>query len=69
MDLRQWVATWQRAGDELRALRNDELKTIRTPDAVESLARAFQWAFDMLPPRASSGLVEQQAVFSRLRHP
>lgn len=62
------VARWQRAGDALAAVNRDELR--RMTDA-EALTAADQ-LLDMLrflPARqdTSSGLVEQQRIFARLR--
>lgn len=66
MDIRQWVNIWQGAGAELKLIRARELRSIDTTAAVLSLSKAYQWAAKR-PPRPSSGLVEQQAIFLRLR--
>ncbi|MFO7901266.1 MAG: hypothetical protein ACQESR_07560 [Planctomycetota bacterium] len=67
MDIKQWVETWERAGRELDQQRKRDLASIDTAAAIRSLSGSYRWAANTLPPRPGSGLVEQQAVFSRLR--
>ena len=67
-DIQRWCATWQRAGRELEHVRNNELANMSDDAALAA-------ALDMLnmpipadmPPRNTSGLVEQQRLFSTLR--
>jgi len=64
--LRHWVETWARAGKELERLRRLEIESVDTRQAVREIfgdARVETAA----PPRTTSGLVEQQAWFARLR--
>ncbi|MBI4676325.1 MAG: hypothetical protein HY748_01955 [Elusimicrobia bacterium] len=56
--LRRWAARWAKAGPELERIRADELG--RVDDAFLSALRHS-------PARRSSGLVEQQRWFARLR--
>jgi hypothetical protein len=65
--LRQWVARWQDAGPELEAMRRKEIRDADNLEILEILAPAFNHAVRTLPPRPSSGMVEMQAVFARLR--
>lgn len=62
----QWVAHWRDAGKALEALRREELRTLDTVAAVEALADAFDLAVSG-PSRPTSGLVDQQRLFARLR--
>ncbi|MDX2153409.1 MAG: hypothetical protein SFV54_21880 [Bryobacteraceae bacterium] len=65
--LREHVERWKRAGAELERLRAEELRSVDTREAVRQL---FGVA---LPVRkdehrwTTSGLVEQQAWFAKLR--
>ena len=64
--LRRWVETWRRAGVELEALRRIEIESVDTREAVRQI---FGTADVAVPPPAlpTSGLVEQQAWFERVR--
>ncbi|MGH7582409.1 MAG: hypothetical protein ACREL5_04185 [Gemmatimonadales bacterium] len=66
-DLRKWVLTWQRAAAALQEIADNELQRLDTRIAIEQLGDAFNHALDTLPPRTTSGLVEQQRIYSRLR--
>lgn len=64
--IRQWVRTWRRVGQELDAIRRREIESADTREAVQQLFGSAA-AFEDLPPRTTSGLVEQQAWFAKLR--
>ena len=64
--LRRWVETWRKAGEELDAIRRREIETTDTAQAVHDLFGCSQ-TWPELPPRLTSGLVEQQAWFAKLR--
>ena len=57
--MRLWAETWRTAGPELDEIRRQEIIATDTCVAVEP------WPEQ--PPRLSSGLVEQQAWFAKLR--
>jgi hypothetical protein len=63
--LRRWAETWRRAGKELEAIRRREIETADTREAIRQLFGSAA-AFPDLPPRTTSGLVEQQAWFTKL---
>jgi hypothetical protein len=65
--LREWVAAWKRAGPELERIRFENVRQTKTADAIAQLSDAFEWALRQYGPRPSSGLVEQQAIFKKLR--
>jgi len=65
--MRLWVKTWERAGPELEAIRRREVREADNLKVLESLEDAFNHAIRTLPPRPSSGLVEMQAWFAKLR--
>jgi hypothetical protein len=64
--LRQWVDTWRQAGGELDDIRRREIESVDTQEAVRQLFGTGDF-IDNPPPRTTSGLVEQQAWFARLR--
>jgi hypothetical protein len=65
--IREWVWTWKQYGPELELIR---LRDVRDGDqtlSLKQLARAFNHATRTLPPRDTSGLVEMQRYFAKLR--
>ena len=69
-DLKRWAQTWTSAGYALGALRRRELAAMTDDDVRRAIADLFSGApMPDLPPRTTSGLVEQQRLFSRLRNP
>jgi hypothetical protein len=64
---RRWVETWRVAEVELDAIRRQEIENADTCEAVRQIFGSTDWYAD-LPPRLTSGLVEQQAWFAKLRH-
>jgi hypothetical protein len=66
--LRDWVETWARAGPELEAVRRREIAALTDEDIRQILQNLFSVPLSApSPPRSSSGLVEQQHWFARLR--
>ncbi len=65
--VRQWVRNWQVAGPVLERLRNEAIRNTDTAAAIEMLSDAFESARLHWTPPTTSGLVEQQRWFARLR--
>lgn len=65
--LKEWVAAWKRAGPELERMRFEDVRRADTAKSIELLSDAFEWAMRELGPQPTSGLVEQQAIFQRMR--
>jgi len=67
-EIEKWVSTWQNASLALRNLKRNEL---RSYDYYEKNLKVFdemlQYACDRVRVRPSSGLVEQQRIFMKLR--
>ena len=63
---RRWVETWRRAGEELAEIRRRELENVNTEEAIRQIFGDDGINLDA-PSPPISGLVEQQAWFSRLR--
>lgn len=66
-DLRAFADSWRIASARLEGLRRQDLRDIDVASHIEALSGAFA-ATLARPPRTSSGLVEQQVVFARIRH-
>lgn len=64
--LRQCAERWERAGRELDALRRREIESVDTQAAIRQIFGSGE-PFDPGPRRTTSGLVEQQVWFARLR--
>ena len=64
--MRRWVETWRRAGPELDEIRRREIEATDPREAIRQLFGSAA-ALQDLPPRTTSGLVEQQAWFAKLR--
>ena len=67
--LKEWVAAWKRAGPELERMRFEDVRRTNTAHAIEVLSGAFEWALRQYGARPTSGLIEQQAVFAKMRSP
>ena len=65
--VRQWVRNWEAAGPVLEGLRAEAIRRTDTAAAIEQLSDAFESARRHWSPPATSGLVEQQRLFARLR--
>jgi hypothetical protein len=65
---RRWVNTWREAAPRLEAIRRRELRELDPFTAISSLCGPGD---DHDPPRApkpTSGLIDQQRLFAKLRH-
>ncbi len=65
--MKRWVETWKTAAPELERIRLAEVKRADTSEAILALTGSLEAALRDLPPRPTSGLVEQQAWFRKLR--
>ena len=65
-ELRAFVDAWRMASERLEALRCEDLRNVEVSGQIEALSSAFE-ATLAGPIRKSSGLVEQQKVFARMR--
>jgi hypothetical protein len=69
-NLKRWAQTWASAGNALEDLRRRELTAMTDDHVRRAIADIFTDApIPDLPPRTTSGLVEQQRLFARLRKP
>jgi len=65
--MKAWVETWKRAGPALRAAKVRELQAHDYGKDCQLIDDMLQWAVDHAQERPSSGLVEQQRFFRKMR--
>jgi len=64
--VRRWVQGWKDAGPELEEIRRREIREADNLQVLALLESAFSHAVRSMPPRATSGMVEMQAVFAKI---
>jgi hypothetical protein len=67
MDAKAWVKQWQETGRRLEVIRLQELRSTDTAAAILAFAGLDTRAAELYPPPPTSGLVEMQRLFRRLR--
>jgi hypothetical protein len=65
--VRRWVRNWEAVGPVLARLRGEAIRNTDTAAAIEQLSDAFESARLHYQPPLTSGLVEQQRLFAKLR--
>ena len=65
--LRNYAETWKRAGAALKEIKRRELRSYDYAANQRLLDEMLNWACEHAQPRLSTGLVEQQRVFMKLR--
>ncbi|MCC6162708.1 MAG: hypothetical protein IT182_05095 [Acidobacteria bacterium] len=66
---RQWVLAWKHAGPNLERVRREELRRLDTCASIALLCGTADYTTPPRAPRPSSGLVEQQRIFRKMRRP
>ena len=67
-NLKRWAVTWDRASSALAQIHRRELEAMTDDDVRRAVSDLFSGAVPAdLPPRTTSGLVEQQRLFALLR--
>ncbi|MDH4063915.1 MAG: hypothetical protein OEW19_05910 [Acidobacteriota bacterium] len=66
---RRWAKTWKEAAPRLEAIRRRELRELDAFAAVAHLCGPTDYTVPPRVPRPTSGLIEQQRLFARLRKP
>lgn len=64
---RRWVQTWRDAAERLEEIRRSELRSLDSYAAIARLCGDADYLSAPRAPRSTSGLVQQQAFFQRLR--
>ncbi|MBN1393818.1 MAG: hypothetical protein JW959_02140 [Pirellulales bacterium] len=65
--IRRWIGCWQRAGERMEELRREKLRNTDTQQSLMNLADAYESCRLHHRPLPSSGFVEQQRWFRRLK--
>ena len=63
----KWIAVWKKAGIALIDIKKNELKHYNYNKNEPLIDEMLQWACDHRNTRVTSGLVEQQKIFRKLR--
>lgn len=63
----QWIESWKRASVALKAVKRHELRTYDIQKNQAIVDGMLQWAFENRELRLSSGLVEQQHLFMKMK--
>ena len=65
---RRWVNTWRDAAPRLEAIRRLELQQLDVITAISWLCGPADYHEASRAPKPTSGLIEQQRLFAKLRH-
>ena len=65
-DLRAFVERWRLASAKFEELRRQDLRNVNVAEHIEAMNGAFEAALTT-QTRHTSGLVEQQAIFAKMR--
>jgi len=66
--MRAWVETWKRAGSALQRVKTEELRSEDYGKDFELIDGMLEWVVDHARERKTSGLVEQQRLFRKMRN-
>ena len=66
---RRWVQAWKDAAPELERLRRQELRHLDSYKAIALLCGPADYRVAPRAPKPTSGLIEQQRVFRKMRRP
>jgi hypothetical protein len=66
---RAFVERWRQAGPRLEAIRRQELRELDAYAAIARLCGDADYHSAPRAPKPTSGLIEQQRLFARLRRP
>lgn len=67
--LKEYADRWKRPGPLLEAQREEDVRQSNTISNVAAFGRLYAMAVAASPPSPTSGLVEQQRIFAKLRQP
>ena len=63
----RWVQHWKEAGPELDAIRRQEIQSADNLQVLAQLESAFNYAVRTMPVRETSGMVEMQRLFAKVK--
>ncbi len=64
---KSWLESWQRAEISLKQIKQDELCNYNYEAHIPAIDGMLQWAFDNRTTRTTSGLIEQQKFFMKMK--
>ena len=67
-DIKKWIKYWELAGIALKEVKKNELVSFNYAKNMELLDEMLQWAHENRTIRISSGLIDQQRLFVKLRY-
>jgi len=67
-DIKKWIKYWELAGIALKEVKKNELVSFNYAKNMELLDEMLQWAHENRTIRISSGLIDQQRLFAKLRY-
>jgi len=67
MDEKHWVENWKRVSPILEKIETKELRTKDNTETIRRLIPMIDWCIKRAVPRTTSGLIEQQRLFQKLR--
>lgn len=65
--LREYVSRWQETGEFLEKLKLEEFRRSDLAETILSLSDASESALEFYPPKPTSGLIEMQKLFAKLK--
>ncbi len=65
--IRAWVDAWRRAAPMLEEERRRRLRALTQDEAAAAIDALFNLSVSLARPRATTGLVEQQRLFQKVR--
>ena len=68
-DKLNYADLWDKRSHEMRAIKIQEIRSIDTAESIDLFTGMVEWANEKHGSRQTSGLIEQQAVFSRNASP
>ena len=64
---KRWIDTWAAAAPLLQQVRDADIRAADTASMIDCTAAMFRDAVLNFPPKPTSGLIEQQSWFKKLR--
>jgi hypothetical protein len=65
--MREYVNRWKDTGAILEKLRREAIRNVNIGEEILSLSDASEAALKMYPPKPTSGLIEMQRLFRKLK--
>ncbi len=66
-DAKQWVERWKRLRPILEKIESEELRDVDAQEAIRKIMPMCDWCVEHTEQRRTSGLIEQQRYFTKVR--